>query len=277
MNREALKKFLPPILFDAWCGVRKSRELPEWEYAPGARVGAAGPGGWNTASVVDAELRKWPRFLELTAGASPLGIAHEAVELRNDDANAQCVVTAFGCVLHAAAAGKKSLSILDWGGGLGHYRVFAHALAPDLEILYHCKDTSFFCEAARPLHPGAIFFSNENEALAKRYDLVIASSSLQYSADWKRDLARLAAVTPYLYLARVPLVEKVPTFPVLQRAHRYGYATEYAGFFFNRCEFLETAARCGLETVREFVDLERFSVPGAPEQCKVGGFFFHAQ
>lgn len=277
MIRRTLKRFLPPILLDVWCAVRKSRALPEWEYAPGAQVGTSGPGGWNTASVAEAELRKWPRFLELASGASPLGIAHEAPDLRNDDAGAQSVVTAFGCVLRTAAAGKKSLSMLDWGGGLGHYHVFARALASDLEIIYHCKDTSFFCEAARPLHPGSFFFSDENEALAKRYDLVMASSSLQYSADWKRDFARLSVAAPYVYVTRLPLVEKVPTFPVLQRAQRYGYATEYACHFINRGEFLAEAAKNGLETVREFVVAEGCDVAGAPEQCKIGGFLFRVR
>ena len=55
-----------------------------------------------------------------------------------------------------------------------------------------------------------------------------------------------------------------PGFVVLQRAQRYGYATEYLGWVLNRDELLHTARDAGLELEREFVLLPEMTIAGAP-------------
>ena len=104
----------------------------------------------------------------------------------------------------------------------------------------------------------------------------MGSSSLQYSERWRETLAGLAAATAgYLFVTRVPVALRSPSFVVLQRAQRHGYGTEYLGWVLNRGELLEAAAESGLELVRELLLEARFSAAGAPED-PVGhrGFLF---
>ena len=101
----------------------------------------------------------------------------------------------FGYVLARAAWNRKHLSMLDWGGGIGHYCLYAQALLPDLELDYHCRDLPNLVRAGRSTLPSATFYADEGEALARQYDLVVASSSLHYSPDWRLVLGRLAAAT----------------------------------------------------------------------------------
>ena len=62
---------------------------------------------------------------------------------------------------------------------------------------------------------------------------------------------------------------------VLQRAYRYGYATEFLGWCLNRSEFLEYATRTlGLRLEREFLVDERVEPVGAPESAQFAGFLF---
>ena len=125
--------------------------------------------------------------------------------------------------------------------------------------------------------PMAAFHDSDQSALARPYDLVLASSSLHYSRNWRDTLAKIASVSnPYLYITRQPFVESVPSFVVVQRPHRHGYLTEYPGWFLNRSEFLEEARKLGLELLREFLIAERPVVPEAPEQAGYRGFLFAA-
>jgi putative methyltransferase (TIGR04325 family) len=182
-----------------------------------------------------------------------------------------------GHVLARAARGRDRLSMLDWGGGIGHYYIYASALLPEVELDYHCRDLSRFAAAGRDVVPQATFHDADETALARAYDLVLASSSLHYSEDWRGTLARLASVTDhYLYVTRQPFIATAPSFVVVQRPHRHGYLTEYPGWFLNRGEFLAEARALGLDLLREFLIAERPVVPGAPEQADYRGFLFAA-
>ena len=78
--------------------------------------------------------------------------------------------------------------MLDWGGGLGYYYFLARALLPDgVELDYHCKDMPLICEYGRQALPEITFWDDER-CLEHDYDLVLASSSLQYSEAWESDL-----------------------------------------------------------------------------------------
>jgi hypothetical protein len=48
---------------------------------------------------------------------------------------------------------KSSISMLDWGGAIGHYYLLSEKLVPDLEIDYHCKDVPVLAEYGRSLFP----------------------------------------------------------------------------------------------------------------------------
>ncbi len=104
----------------------------------------------------------------------------------------------------------------------------------------------------------------------------MASGSLQYSEDWCATLADLAEVMEvYTYITRLPLAREVPSFTVIQRAHAYGYGTEYLGWVVNRNELLACAERASLELVQEFLLDAWLSAQGAPESpTGHGGFLF---
>jgi putative methyltransferase (TIGR04325 family) len=248
---------------------------PEWEYVP---EGWARPaGGWDVEAIAGVYREKWPAFLEAVAGPGPLGVNHEVplgMPMRRDDLDAQQLVTAFGYVLARTARGAPRLSLLDWGGGPGHYAVLARALLPEVELEYHSRDLPPLVELGRELLPGDTFHSDDS-CLDRRYDLVVASSSLQYAPDWRAAAKALAgASSAYLYLTRVPIALG-ESFVVLQRAYAYGYETEYLGWVISRSELLAVVGAAGLELVRELIFPAWLSAAGAPED-PIGhrGFLF---
>ena len=245
---------------------RESDPPPEWEYVP---EGWARPsGGWDVEAIASAYRAKWPSFLAAVDGPGPLGVGHEVplgAPVPREDLDAQQTVLAFGYVLARAALGKAQLSLLDWGGGPGHYAVFAEALLPELELDYHSRDLPSLAALGRELLPRHTFHDDDT-SLDRRYDLVVASSSLQYADDCRALLAKLAGATEgYLYVTRLPVALASPSFVVLQRADAYGYDTDYLGWVVNRAELLEQARGAGLELVRELILPAWFSAAGAPE------------
>jgi putative methyltransferase (TIGR04325 family) len=272
--RALAKRMLPPALVDAGrrVGLFGARE---WEYvssewaSPDARVA-----GWDVQSVVDAQVAKWPAFLKFVDQTGPLGIAHEALSPTSTDQGAHNTVVSYGYVLARAAHGKDTLSVLDWGGGLGHYYVFSTALLPGVEFDYTCKDLPRICAAGHVLLP-AISFCDDDSCLSREYDLVHAGTSLHYSQDWRDTAARLArAAAAYLYVSRLPVVSSSQRFVVVQRPYRYGYGTEYLCWFLNRAEFVEHIRSCGFELAREFLVADRPYVFGAPEQGEFRSYLF---
>ncbi len=276
--RRIARALLPPVVTSAYRHIwRRSREEapPDWEYLPGGwpEPSIASP-GWNSESVAETQLERWPAFVRSLATSTPFGLSNESAG-GSPDYGVHNTVMSFGYVLARAAQGRKRLSMLDWGGGIGHYCVYAKALLPDLQLDYHCRDLPNLVAGGRTVLPEATFYVDEDEALAMRYDLVVASSSLHYSRDWRPLLARLATATSgYLYVTRQPFVKHADSFVVVQRPHRFGYQTEYPGWFLNRDEFLGAAGESGLNLEREFLIWEIPSVPNAPEAAHYGGFLF---
>jgi putative methyltransferase (TIGR04325 family) len=255
---------------------------PEWEYVPEgwARI-ASDPSvkGWDVEAVAAAYREKWPGFLRAIEGAGPLGVYHEAGagdEVTREDAGAHNLVLTFAYVAALAAHGKERLTFLDWGGSLGHYGAIARAVLP-VDVDYHCREVEHTVAVARATGAAGRYVSDDSWA-DRTYDLVMASSSLQYSEDWRAQMADLARVcTGYLYVTRLPYTTRSSSFHVLQRAHRYGYDTEYVGWVVSRAELLECAATLGLGLEREFVIDAWLSAAGAPED-PIGhrGFLFSA-
>jgi hypothetical protein len=74
----------------------------------------------------------------------------------------------------------------------------------------------------------------------------------------------------------VPVISQQASFVVLQRAYRYGYATEYLGWIFNRGEFLSATADAGLQLERELLFQAQLEIDGAPGKFAEAGFLFRA-
>jgi putative methyltransferase (TIGR04325 family) len=251
----------------------------EWEYVPeGWARERTDPAikGWAEEAVVEAYKAKLPAYAEAIAGPGPIGLPTSAA-FRDPvpSVKDQNIVLGFAYAVTLASRRLDTVSILDWGGGAGLFSLLARALLPEeVGIDYHCKDLPAICAYGREALPDARFHDDDS-CLDRRYDLVVASSSLQYSEQWHDVLARLAgAVEGYLYLARVPVVLRSPSFVVLQRPYRFGFGTEFLSWVFNRDELLAAASDSGLELVREFVFGERSDVRGAPEPDETRGFLF---
>jgi putative methyltransferase (TIGR04325 family) len=280
-----VKGFTPPYLWQAlkWAKdrLRARREAepavappepgepappPEWEYVP---EGWARPvRGWSVDGVAEAYLDSWPSYLEALSGPGPFGIEHgvpagEPVD-RYDRA-AHNTIVSYGYVAALAGHGARRLSILDWGGGLGHYEPLTRALLPGVELEFHCKELPAVVARGRRLS-SHVHFHDDESCLERHYDLVLASSSLQYAEDWRQLLLALGKATSgYLFVTRLPVALRASSFVVLQRAYRYGYETEYLGWVVSREELLREAASARLELVREFLLSAWFSAPDAPE------------
>jgi putative methyltransferase (TIGR04325 family) len=274
------KLVLPPIVVSLLKRIVRgplagSNSPPEWEYVPAGWRSGEPVKGWNDESVLRTQFAKWPDFLRLVRGTGPLGIYHEAATLSDRNPVGHNTLMTYGYVLARAARKKDRISLLDWGGGVGHYGVISRALLPDVEIDYHCRDVPILCQGGRELLPDALFYEDDQECLARTYDLVLASSSLQYWEDWQAVTRRLAAVSrPYLFITRLPIVHQVDSFVVVQRPHMHGYTTEYLGWVLNRQALLDHLTDVGMTLVREVLIDERPSVHGAPEQCEMRGFLF---
>lgn len=247
--------------------------LAEWEMVPESAWTETE--GWSHPSIVNTQTEKWPGFIASIKSPLPLGQSHEAPPGAPVDVSTHNTILTFGYVVGRAAAAQSALSILDWGGGLGHYAAYTQALHPDLQIDYVVKDLPCMAEAGRNLMPGATFVSDDESAFARSYDLVLASSSLQYHRDIYGYLARLCdCAAGWLMVTRTPFIEHHDDFVVTQRPHRYGYLTEYPCWFLNLDRFLNFVTGRGFVLEREFLLGERPYVPNAPEQCRYGGFLF---
>jgi len=275
----AVRQLAPPILWDALIRIKHRADLPEWEYLPeGWAYAQHRPDNkaWNDPSILEVYRRKWPVFERMVAGVGPLGIAHESDLTTDSDLLSHNLVMTFGYVLGLAAQELLGISMLDWGGGIGHYCLLARALLPSVALEYHCKDMPLLVAAGMELLPEGHFYSDDT-CLDRRYDLVMASTSLHYSLDWHTALADLCGATGrYLYLASMPIVLHAPSFVFIQRPYTFGYRTEYLSWCLNRQEILAAVESQGLRLVREFVYGLAPHITKAPEQNLYRGFLFAA-
>jgi hypothetical protein len=271
------KLFLPPIIVQSLARLRSPNPKNYMlEYAPNAweltrAPDAAQTDGWNAESVAETERVKWQAFCRNLEGSGPLGFTHEHPDL---DVTRYVpfhnIHMSYAYVLALTAHHKDEISVLDWGGALGHYYQIGKAVLPEVQIEFHCKEVPKLVEAGRQLNPNVHWYADES-CLTRSYDLVMINSSLQYSPDWQAILRRLAAcAAQYVFLTRLPVVENSPSFTARQRV----YGSEMIFLALNQAEVLQVAANAGLKLLREVVVGDRPYVHGAPEQCELRGWLF---
>lgn len=278
--KEKIKRVTPPVLIDlARCLQAELNSRAEWEYIPeGWNYAMSHPEvkGWNVQDVLEAYKQKWPQFVAMINGTGPLGLAHESTLTTDEDIISHNIMMTFGYVLALAARKKDRLSILDWGGGIGHYYLLAQKLLPDVEIDYYCKDVPVLCRHGAQLFPKQDFYEDES-CLGYTYDFVMASTSMHYTKEWQILFRRLAGATSeYFYIANLPIVLSATSFVFVQRPYQYGYNTEYLAWCLNRDELLHTAELCQLVLVREFIYGHKPYIRHAPEQNMYRGYLFRA-
>jgi putative methyltransferase (TIGR04325 family) len=244
------------------------------EYAPKGwetALGAPETSGWNDLSVVAAEKERWDVFSKLVKGSGPLGFSHEHTDLTSTrNISFHNVHITYGYVLALAAHQKTRLSVLDYGGGLGHYYLLGKTLLPEVELEFHCKEMPQMAEAGKILNPEIQWFTDDS-CLNKTFDLVMISGSLQYIEHWQDFLHAVSStVGEYLFLTRVPVIEKHDSFVAIQKS----YDTAMLHWQFNRGLLLRTIEKEGYGIVREFVIGDRPYIKGAPEQCELLSWLF---
>jgi putative methyltransferase (TIGR04325 family) len=297
--RTIITPLLPPIFIRLFAGrtLTKTAAPPEtvqvaalseatetapavvaWEYMPqGWATEKVNPAikGWNVASLLDTYEARWQDFAEMVQSRLPLGISPEAELNDHKNISFHNIVLSYGYVLALAARFKERLSLLDWGGGIGHYYLFSQALLPELQIDYTCVDLPVFADYGQHLLPETRFTTDSDAALARTYDLILVSGSFHYAKDWKALLRQLAGATGgYLFVTRLPTVHNVPSYVMLQRPYEHGLDTEYLGWCVNRIDLLSCAEEAGLELVREFIIETAPYIFDAPEQCDFWGYLF---
>jgi len=252
------------------------RAFSEWNYEPrGWTANDSDESQWMHSSVAAAQEKHWPVLVRNLEGPGPLGVSHLPSQVAREHYADHNAMMSYAYVLARAARGRENLSILDWGGGLGHYYLYSKALLPEVKIDYHCFDVATLCRLGKRLQPNVQFHEAADHLAGARFDLVISSSSLHYFRDWRETAGLLAGHTGgFLYVARLQTVKRAPSFVVRQRPHRQGYYTDYLSWFLNREELLACFDRLGLELVREFLFQESWPVKRAPEQGECRGFLF---
>ncbi|HNX90686.1 MAG TPA: hypothetical protein PKY78_00280 [Candidatus Omnitrophota bacterium] len=277
-----VKAVVPPIFIILLDKVKKyfaDRGKTEFEYIPEGWSYVAKPGamdGWNEKSILEVYKKEWPKYLSMTSSTAPL-YSNPAAPYSSDintRVKGHNVIMSFAYSVLTAAGGKKSLSLFDWGGGIGFYSLFAKAILPGVDIQYSCRDMDVFVKHANENTPNALFYSDDSW-IKNKYDFVMASASVQYKTEWKELLRDLVSVASgYVYIAQLPVVPKEKSFVFIQRPYKYGYNTEYLGWCLNKKEFLSCAKDLGLELVREFTYGYELPILNAPEQNEYSGFLF---
>jgi len=268
--RAGLRQITPPIVASAWRTARRrgSRRPADWEYLGGDWVDDPGA-GWNATGVVSAYRRKLPEFRRAIAAPSCIGVSTEAAIGTGVSAYHQNVALEYAYALARASARDRHVSVLDWGGGFGFMSFIIAELFPDLVVDFHVKDVPLVVAAARVEVPGVTFWE-DHRCLDREFDLITASSSLQYEADWAATLGRLAAKTSFLLVNRFPITPEGASF--VTRQHAYG--TSYIGWIVNRDELLAAAHHAGLHLERELTEGWSAEIPGSPRPNEHRGYLF---
>jgi putative methyltransferase (TIGR04325 family) len=230
--------------------------------------------GWEDPGVANAQARHWPTLVRNLQGPGPLGVAHFPWHTTREDRADHNVMMSYGYVLALAARKKDSVSILDWGGGAGHYYLYSKALLPEVAIEYHCYDVATLCSVGRTLLPDIHLSDNEAEFAGQKFDLVVSSSSLHYFEDWRAEVRKLAAMThEFLYISRLQVVTHAASFVVSHKIYHDGY-TEFQSWCVNQQELLSCIEECDLDLVREFVYYRQSVVRGVSGPLDCRGFLF---
>lgn len=226
--------------------------------------------GWNHINVISAEAKRFDQFKKNCLSPNPLGFSHEfpdPTEIRNIAFHN--IHLTFGYIIGLASHKKDTLSVLDYGGGLGHYYYLAKALYPDLTIQYACKEMPSMKRYGEKIAPEIEWFDDDS-CLNKKYDLVMVNGSLQYLPEWKNSLSKIIdSVETFFFLTRVPVVDGKGFYAIQQT-----YGTRMIHQQFNRNELLETIENNSLRVVREFIIGDKPYIYDAPEQCELKGWLF---
>ena len=287
MNAKRLiKQLLPPAFFPIFQAFyNKVREIftgksHEIEYIPaGWDYVQKHPEikGWNVPDWVETMVKGNLAYREMSAETNPL-VPYKQ-DLATEDAlrdHNRIMILAYTLAL--ASRHKNSISILDWGGALGHLYYPSRALLPsDISLEFHCKDVPLVAEYGARSIPEIHFYSDES-CFERSYDVVMANASFYYSQDWQRVFSSMAqASSGFILITRLPIVSKAPSYVCLERLYRFRYNVETLCWILNRSSFITESRRLNLTLVREFITGQAYQIRRAPEQPIFKGFLFQVE
>lgn len=229
--------------------------------------------GWYANSVNKTRLRNWQEYCISLEGSGPLGINRESMCCPMAlDISIHNMYIAFAYAISLSCHCKKRLSVLDFGGGLGGYYLLGRKVLPEVDLSYTVIELPHVCIAGRKLLPEVNFVDTEIWH-NMTYDFVFSSSAIHYTKDWRSTMKLLIRCAErYLFITRMPFVQKNKSFVMLQNSKVYG--TQYQGWVINKDEFLSFCDENGLKLSREFVNYIGPYIHNAPEQNIYMGFLF---
>ena len=234
------------------------------------------PRSWDDPGHEVTLRQNWPIVADRIAGTGPLNMLHYSSE--QADLPAHNSLMTFLYVLARAAHNSDRLSVLDWGGALGHYALVADRLLPEISFDFFVKEVPATCRVGAQLNTRAVFASSDEECFARHYDVVMANGAIHYERDWQARVERLgAAARSWLLITGQPVVSKVPSFVVVQRLRRIGFAGEFYSNVINRDEFVREVVRHGFVLERELMSWGPVPYHRAPEETVGAGFLFRRQ
>lgn len=273
---DLFRLFIPPVFSRLIFVMVNKFKRPVLEYAPeGWETVLVRSNdtvhGWSAPQVVARAREKWMVYCALAAGSGPLGFSHEHDDLSiTRDLNFHNVHLTYAYALARAASGMTRVSVLDYGGGLGHYFKLGESMFPNLILDFHVKEVPLMAECGREVNPG-VHWHTDDSCLDRSYDMVMMTGSLPYIQDWVVVLKKVAAAAKtYLFLFRIPVVEEGPSFVAVQ--HIYG--SQMLHQLLNQKELLGVVNECGFSLVREVIIGDRPYIRNAPEQCEIKGWLF---
>jgi putative methyltransferase (TIGR04325 family) len=254
-----------PLLLARWRPAERAYIGPNWP----AQV----PQGWEDGATAQLMRRNWPAIASRICGTEPLSVLPSRSD--RSDLIAHNMLMTFLYALARASHCKDRLSVLDWGGALGHYALVARRLLPDVGFDYVVKEVDSLRRLANELNPSVEFSGSDEECFSRTYDFVMASGSVHYVRDWKAMVARLArAADTWLFINCLPVVRHAGGYVVAQRLHSLGFEEGFYSNVVNRDEFIAWVAEQDFALEREFLSWNTVSYRDAPEDSTGAGFLF---
>ena len=285
--RGLLKRVVPPIAWDTAHSLKEGIKTPTSGWfveGAGASAFARSPPQWEGAQINQAYERRWPLFEQVRSTPVPPVFASElessAFDPRTELFSADNLLrhnAVLGLVFAAARAARQrpAISLLDWGGGVGHQYGLLRALLPDLKLDCTCFDLPTSVAFGSKRFP-EVSFTSDFSCLEKMYDLVVANNSLHYFEDWEGVVGKLAdAAKDYLFLTMVPVILDGHS-QVMSQRWLNPDGTSYSGpeWFISRDELLRQVPNERWKLQRELICGYSPKVHGSGARADYRGFLF---
>src|SRR6266498_2368526 len=181
MNSRRIKNWFPPIVWN-WLRFRFGgfRVVDIWPDLPAS--------GWQNAALEAS--KAYDEGVRRILEGQVIGVLpnEDLLTLPDHLRDLHHRLTQFALIVTRVANGSKGLELLDFGGGFGTHALVLKRLLPSLHANYTVCDLPEFCEIGKKLNHNIRFIS-DLEQVDTVYQLIYASSSVQYVKDWKNLVA----------------------------------------------------------------------------------------